>query len=123
MSLRTAIAAALEAALPASKYDVRDIEDLPDKPSRAIVTVALIDYQPAANYQGSMQANLRFFLISKQTDKAKAEDDLDNLLPDLIAALKTTGVVWRRATPQLVKEMFYAYEIPGDTIAQTIDET
>lgn len=102
-------------------YDVRDIEDLPDKPSRATVLVGFIDYTPASNAEGSMTARFRFTLVSPLEDRKKAQAQVDGapgrpgLLTVVLGAVRASGFVMTLAKPALVKEIYHGFAIEAWT--------
>ncbi len=111
MSTRTTLADALRAGLPKTKFDVRDVEDLPDRLSKATVFVRHRDFTPAPN-PGTIFATFIVTLASQHIDRAKAEDDLDELLPLVLELLDAQlGLTWSRAARVLLKETYLGYDI------------
>jgi hypothetical protein len=121
MSVRTEAATALQAQL-GETFDVRDDEELRDKPSKSVLTVRLVDYESLPNAQGSMRVNLRLTLISSLTDASKADDELEGTIgaegediPGTLAvvleAIHDCGLVWTRSTRSLVKDTYIGHAI------------
>lgn len=112
MSARTALAAALRTALPPRLFDVRDEEDLPDKPTKTVVIVRHRDYTPAPNAAGTMLSTFLVTIATHHIDRSKAEDALDDRVPAVLEALENhAGLTWSRASRVLLKETYLGYDV------------
>lgn len=101
MSARKQVAAHLKTALP--KITVLDVEEMPDALSRPTLIVRFHEYTPAPNAQGNMFAAFVVTIASQNKDRSKAEDALDGLLDDVLAALRSTpNATWSKARKALL---------------------
>lgn len=111
MSARKQLAAHLNTALGRKVY-VLDVEDEPDALSRPTCIVRFHSYEPAPNALGSLFATFIVTIASHYTDRAKAEDALDALLPDITQALAgIPGLTWTRANKALLAGKYLAFDI------------
>lgn len=101
MSARTQVAAAFKTALP--KVNVLAVEEMPDAINKATLVVRFHEYTPAPNAQGNMFATFVVTIASNHKDRGRAENALDGLLDDVLAALHSMPTAtWSRARKALM---------------------
>lgn len=112
MSNRTDLAALLRTELPIARFDVKDTADLPDAIAKATVVLRMGEFVPAPNARGSWWATFHVIVASHHKDRTRAEDAIEEDLPTVCEALdKKAGLMIRRATPVMVKDAYFGFEI------------
>jgi hypothetical protein len=113
MTARAEVVAALDAAMPA------DVVVLPysrqiDPPSQSTVMVRIDTVAPSAATGGARDYTFALVLIAAQVTPGPADDELDDLLEDVLAALDdvaASGLRWTEATRAVYAQSNPAYEV------------
>lgn len=110
MSARSQLGTALAAALP--KFRIIPTERFPEKLTKTTIIVRHRDYTPAPNAQGTLLAGLIVTIYTHIVDIEKAENELDNALPDLLAALQSIpSITWSRASKVLHSDTYLGFDV------------
>lgn len=109
-TLRAQIVDTLKLSLPRHWRFITS-EGMPDRIDVPTVTVRQYEIEKLPQAPtGAYRYNFTVQLLSPVTDTAKAEDQLDELLPELLLALDDIPyVLWTTATKTLVNDLYFAY--------------
>lgn len=111
MSARTAITAALQAALPSGVVLLPYARQI-DPPTSSTVMVRIDEVAPSRVAEGLQDYTFALVCIAAKTTAGPADDELDNLLEDvLLMVTKADGLTWSKATRATYDESNPAYEV------------
>ena len=110
MSNRTNLIAFLKGNLP-SRFDVKDSVEIPDVLKKTTVWAQHRGYSHDANIRGVMDANFTVTVASHHKDRDKAEDALDQDLPDVLEQIDAAGLTWTTADAVLVADTYSGFNV------------
>lgn len=99
MTVRSELATALKAVLPFDYKFVQVPRSLDNiEPGRPVVMIYRDRLEKAPNAQGVYFSTLSLWIVTPHVDETRAEDDLDEILDEVIAALDSVSWVnWKTA--------------------------
>lgn len=108
---RKQLAEVLKARLPKSWRIIPEQRSFDDVgKTTVVIKQTTISKLPAAPI-GMRSVAFTLTLVSRFTSIAAAEDDLDELVPDLLDHLEALGIKWSTATKVAVDENYLGYDI------------
>ena len=119
MSARTQLADALTAALP-DTYRVMGFNDQLDGVSRPTVMLWQSSLRRIEQIgHDRLQVSVALWVLTGRDNLERADDDLDDALEDVIAALRPlTWVDWTEAERGVLLERFHGYNLTVTAVAQ-----